>query len=169
MPLSSRYNIDRVVIRFCRALGGVCVQEEEKRDKNRSAHRFGTGAAISAEKFVLSPTPQGPFGPPALLEGEDAATYDQILARICVTVKPVDIIDEMHTADAVYSEWEVLRYHRWKRSLIQELGRELLRGFVLAGPLMNINIVLRDARARKAEELVQEYVRRQPDAVKLVQ
>jgi hypothetical protein len=162
------------------------------------------------------------FGPPALLEGEDAATYDQILARICVTVKPVDIIDEMHIADAVYSEWEVLRYHRWKRSLIQELGRELLRGFlaehldydlysehfaddlaeilednlpedqaesaqtlackcprnetdavekvrqVLAGPLMNINIVLRDARARKAEELVQEYVRRQPDAVKLV-
>jgi hypothetical protein len=36
----------------------------------------------------------------------------------------------MHIADAVYSEWEVLRYHRWKRSLIQELGRELLRGFL---------------------------------------
>jgi hypothetical protein len=33
---------------------------------------------------------------------------------------------------------------------------------------MNIDIVRHDARARKAEELVQGYVRRQPDAVKLV-
>ena len=29
------------------------------------------------------------FGPPPLLlEGEDAAAYDQLLARICVAVKP---------------------------------------------------------------------------------
>jgi transcriptional regulator of aromatic amino acid metabolism len=34
------------------------------------------------------------FGPPLLLEG-DAAAYDQLLARICEAVKPVDIIDEM--------------------------------------------------------------------------
>jgi hypothetical protein len=163
------------------------------------------------------------FGPPPLLEGEDAATYDQILAHICVAVKPVDIIDEMHIADAVYSQWEVLRYHRLKRSLIQARGLELLRSFlaehldynlylehfaddlaeilrdnlpedqadsaqtlackcarnetdavekvtqVLARiPLMNIDIVRRDARARKAEELVQEYVRREPDAVTLI-
>jgi hypothetical protein len=35
------------------------------------------------------------FGPPPLLEGEDAATYDQLLARICVAIEPVDIIDEV--------------------------------------------------------------------------
>jgi hypothetical protein len=70
------------------------------------------------------------FGPPPLLEGEDAAIYDQILAHICVAVKPVDIIDEMYIADAVHSEWEVLRYHRLKRSLIQARGLELLRGFL---------------------------------------
>jgi transcriptional regulator of aromatic amino acid metabolism len=35
------------------------------------------------------------FGPPLLLEGEDAAAYDQLLARICAAVKPVDVIDEM--------------------------------------------------------------------------
>jgi len=34
------------------------------------------------------------FGPP-LLEGEDAAAYDQLLARICAAAKPVDIIDEI--------------------------------------------------------------------------
>jgi hypothetical protein len=35
------------------------------------------------------------FGPPPLLEGEDAAAYDQLLARICAAAKPVDIIDEI--------------------------------------------------------------------------
>jgi len=35
------------------------------------------------------------FGLPPLLEGEDAAAYDQLLARICAAVKPVDIIDEI--------------------------------------------------------------------------
>jgi hypothetical protein len=39
------------------------------------------------------------FGPPPLIEGEDAAAYDQLLARICAAVKPVDIIDEIFIAD----------------------------------------------------------------------
>ena len=163
------------------------------------------------------------FGPPPLLEGEDAATYDQLLSRFCVAVEPVDIIDEMHIVDVVYLEWEVLRYRRLKWSLIQECGLKALRRFlserleydlysecfkdhlaeilgdnlpedqadsaqtlvdkcarnetdavedveqVLARiPFMNIGIVRRDARARKAEELVQEYVRREPKAVTLI-
>jgi hypothetical protein len=41
------------------------------------------------------------FGPPPLIEGEDAAAYDQLLARICAAVKPVDIIDEIFIADVV--------------------------------------------------------------------
>jgi hypothetical protein len=39
------------------------------------------------------------FGPPQLLEGEDAAAYDQLLARICAAVKPVDVIDEIFIVD----------------------------------------------------------------------
>ena len=35
------------------------------------------------------------FGPPILLEGEDAAAYDQLLAHIFAAVEPVDVIDEM--------------------------------------------------------------------------
>ena len=49
------------------------------------------------------------FGPPLLIEGEDAAAYDQLLARICAAEKPVDIIDEIFIADVVSLEWEVLR------------------------------------------------------------
>ena len=32
-----------------------------------------------------------PFGPPLLLEGEDAAAYDQLLTRICAAVNPVEL------------------------------------------------------------------------------
>ena len=59
------------------------------------------------------------FGPSPLIEGEDAAAYDQLLARICAAVKPVDIIDEMFIADVVHSEWEVVRLRRLKWSLIR--------------------------------------------------
>ena len=163
------------------------------------------------------------FGPPPLIEGEDAAAYRQLLARICAAVKPVDIIDEIFIADVVPSEWEVLRLRRLKWSLIRAGGLEALEDFLgknldyelysealcgrscgnyyramfqksrrkmrrrwrasvptmkrtvstrstefLAGVGMNMDQVLDDAKGRKAKELVQEYVRREPAAVNLV-
>ena len=39
------------------------------------------------------------FGPPPVIEGEDAAAYEQLLARICAAVKPVDIIEQIFIAD----------------------------------------------------------------------
>ena len=70
------------------------------------------------------------FGPPLLIEGEDAATYDQLLARIFAAVKPVDVIDEMFIADVVPSEWEVLRLRRLKWSLIRARGLKALEDFL---------------------------------------
>jgi hypothetical protein len=162
------------------------------------------------------------FGPPLLLEGEDATAYDELLGRICAAVKPVDIIDEMLIADIAALEWEVLRWRRLKRTLMQEAGFKVLEDF-LAGKLdddvysehvadrlteilrdevpeehadfvqtlarkcarnerhavdeinkmlacihLDMGYIRRDARARKAHELVQGYRRREPDAVTLV-
>jgi hypothetical protein len=70
------------------------------------------------------------FSQPQLLAGEDAADYDQLLARVCAVVKPVDIIDEIFIADVVSLEWEVLRWRRLKSSLIQARGREALQSFL---------------------------------------
>jgi hypothetical protein len=162
------------------------------------------------------------FGPPPVIEGEDAATYDQLLARFCATVKPVDVIYEMYTADFVSLEWEVLRYRRLKWSLIRQRVLEALRGFLkenleddlcsdyveddlaefLEGKLpedqadsaqtlarkcarnetdavekveqlladigLTIRNVWEDARARKARELVEQYERREPKALRLI-
>jgi hypothetical protein len=55
-----------------------------------------------------------PFGQPQLLENEDAAAYEELLARVYAAVKPVDIIDEMFIVDLVSLEWEVLRWRRLK-------------------------------------------------------
>ena len=69
------------------------------------------------------------FGPPPLIAGEDGAAYDELLARFCAAVKPVDIIDEMFIADIVPLEWEVLRLRRLKSSLIRARGLEALEEF----------------------------------------
>jgi hypothetical protein len=74
------------------------------------------------------------FGPPLLLEGEDAAAYDELLGRICAAVRPADVIDEMFIADIGCLEWEVLRWRRLKRTLMQETVLKALENF-LAGKL----------------------------------
>ncbi len=95
--------------------------------KNESKTEIAAPSVSKAERSAL-------FGPPLLLEGEDAAAYDQLLARICEVVKPEDVFDEMFIADVVYLEWEVLRWRRLKSSLIRARGLEALEGF-LAGQL----------------------------------
>jgi predicted Zn-dependent protease with MMP-like domain len=70
------------------------------------------------------------FGQPQVLEGEDTAAYDELLARICAAVKPADIIDEMLIAHVVSSEWDVLRLGRLKWELIRVHALEALEGFL---------------------------------------
>jgi hypothetical protein len=74
------------------------------------------------------------FGPPLLLEGEDVAACDELVGRICAAVRPADVIDEMFIADIASLEWEVLRWRRLKRTLMQEAGFKALEDF-LAGQL----------------------------------
>jgi hypothetical protein len=164
------------------------------------------------------------FGQPQILEGEDAAAYDELLARICDAIKPVDTIEEMFIADVVSLEWEVLRWRRLKWTLVQATGLNALERFlvkqleanyalheehferylaeilrnnppedqadsaemlaaecapntdeagtkldeVLRSIGLNSGTVLDDARAQKAKELLQEYGRREPETVRLV-
>jgi hypothetical protein len=52
-----------------------------------------------ARQKLQRPAFRGGRSDPPLIEGEDAAAYDQLLVRICAAVKPVDIIDEIFIAD----------------------------------------------------------------------
>jgi hypothetical protein len=117
------------------------------------------------------------FGPPPLLEGEDAAAYDALFAGVHAAVKPVDAIDEMLVADVVELEWEVLRWRRLESTLVRVYQREALKEF-LDGQLgydvyaedfeRELANTLKDNlprdQADTAEQLARAYAQNDPDA-----
>jgi hypothetical protein len=88
---------------------------------------------IRSKSITSAPSPVqrlALFGPPLLLEGEDPAVYDALLARICAAIKPADIIDEIIVNDVVVLQWEVLRWRRSKLALIRVAGLKALEDFL---------------------------------------
>jgi hypothetical protein len=125
------------------------------------------------------------FGSPVLLEGEDAATYKALRARIYAAINPVDINDKFFVDDLISLEWEVLRWRRLKWSLIKTRGYAVLRDHLsrlLDRDLSQEEIAffieecrLKEADIRKAaqkknqgEELAQRYRQHDPVAVRIV-
>jgi hypothetical protein len=70
------------------------------------------------------------FGPPFLLDGEDEAAYDELLARMCAAVKPANVIEEMFIADVVFLEWDILRWRRLRSSMLRASGHKVLEDFL---------------------------------------
>ena len=59
------------------------------------------------------------FGPAPLLPTDEAAGYDELLARISAHVKPSDPIEALYTRDIVDLTWELLRYRRYKARILE--------------------------------------------------
>jgi len=87
------------------------------------------------------------FGPPPLLVREDAANYDELLARIRAVVKPVDIFGAMFVADLAALQCDILRLNRWKSALMHvcrvEAVRKLLQVHLNRRPYMSKKIAQR--------------------------
>jgi hypothetical protein len=118
------------------------------------------------------------FGPPLLLEGEDEVAYDELRARMCAAVKPVNVIEEMFVADVLFLEWEILRWRRLKSSLLRARLLQALKGF-LNGMLdyelyretfeEDLAEILQEIVAEDwAEALARQCARNEPDAVERV-
>ena len=60
------------------------------------------------------------FGPAPILEGEDAESYNGLLARVSGEVKPTGIIEEIWIRDIVDLTWEILRWRRLRTAFISE-------------------------------------------------
>ena len=67
------------------------------------------------------------LGPPPLFEGEDAAAYDELSARIAGAVKPADIFEEIWARDIADLDWEVSRLRRLQASLMTSAAYEGLQ------------------------------------------
>jgi hypothetical protein len=111
-------NIARVGDSFCRAVVAFVSRKSKNTTKVAT-----TSVSGQAPRLAL-------FGPPLLLEGEDATAYDELLARVNAAVQPVNIIEEILINDFVFLEWEVLRGRRLKWSVMQAIGRKALQEFL---------------------------------------
>jgi hypothetical protein len=133
----------------------------------------------SNSKSKTSPSARSiPFGQPALLDGEDAAAYDELHGRMYAAVKPVDVIEEMLIADVVSLEWAVLRWRRLKLNLIRALQLEALPAFLneqFEYDLRSAHFVdsladtleenLPEDQAKSARTLAYNYIRDNADAI----
>ena len=66
-------------------------------------------------------------GEPALLLGEDARGYDELLAEVSRVLVPHDVIEDMWIRDVVDLAWDVLRLRRLKANLLRVRARDALR------------------------------------------
>ena len=116
-----------------------------------------------------------PFGPPPLLEGEDVAAYDELLARVSEGVQPNDILEEIWVRDIVDLVWETLRLRRMKAAFFSANAHESLT--VILRPLIDDDEQVdgEEIEGQKESEeaignnyLVENWARRIPAAVKKV-
>jgi hypothetical protein len=61
---------------------------------------------------------------PPLIQGESSAGYDELLARICETLQPSDVLEQIWMRDIVDLTWEVFRLRRLKASLMSAAAHE---------------------------------------------
>jgi hypothetical protein len=99
---------------------------------------------------------QLPFGPPPVIEGEDTATYDELLTRISGAIKPADILEDIWVRDLADCVWIMLRYRRLQASLITATAHNGLWS------------ALEPLAVEGLSELVQEWTRRRSSAIKQV-
>jgi hypothetical protein len=85
-----------------------------------------------------------PFlAPPPLIDGEDSASYDELLARISGTLKPADILEEIWVRDVVDLTWDVLRLRRLKVHLLRADAHQGMAELI--GPLLSWDHTFRTA------------------------
>ena len=72
--------------------------------------------------------------PPPLIEGENAAAYDELLARISGPLKPADILEEIWVRDVVDLVWDAFRLRRLKAHLLRAAAHEGMAKLI--GPLL---------------------------------
>ena len=116
-----------------------------QRSRSKRNPKSPTPARIRRSLFDFRP----------LLEGEDAAAYDELIRHIRKAVNPVDFIEEIYVADVVSSEWEVIRWRRLKFRLMQARMHEALRKFLKRHLCYD---TYREAFAEFLAEILQESV-----------
>lgn len=107
---------------------------------------------------AMAPIAVAPFGPPALLNGEDEKAYSELLLQLSSAVQPVDTIEEIWVGEIVALTWEVLRWRRLKAALLDAQAPDGLKQIL--GRLMD--------EQDDADWLAERWARGHASAVKKV-
>jgi hypothetical protein len=126
-----------------------------EQNKNKVNWREG-GIVMTHDQTTAEPARLDCFGPAPLFEGEDAAGYDELLARVSGAIKPADIIEEIWIRDIVGLTWEALRLRRARVALLA------------ANRYVGVRRVLEPLCGTEAYELSDQWVRRAGEAVAAV-
>ena len=117
--------------------------------------------AVPVERTVEAHEQPSLFGPRPLIEGEDAAAYEELHARFSATIKPKDFLEEMWVRDVVDLTWETLRMRRLKAGLLTSVTWKGLKAVLsdLVDPFEADNLskdwAARDRQAiKKVDELL---------------
>jgi hypothetical protein len=74
------------------------------------------------------------FGPPPILEGEDAGAYEALLKRLWAGIMPTNIVEQIWIHDLAALTWEILRWRKIKMDLVQagmtEALAEIIKPFI---------------------------------------
>jgi hypothetical protein len=109
------------------------------------------------------------FGPPPLIEGEDAAAYDELLVRISAAVKPADILEDIWVREIVDLVWDTFRLRRFKTSPINWVNDTLAsagrttNGIVVRTLSVNLDHVERIERMIATAETRRNVILREID------
>src|SRR5262249_39463717 len=96
------------------------------------------------------------FGPPQLIDGEDCGIYEALHERVCLSLEPADIFEEIWARDFVDLTWEVLRWRRLKSSLMT------------ASAFKGLQKVLEPFSFGKYHDLIEDWAARKPNAIEQV-
>jgi hypothetical protein len=95
------------------------------------ATRKASRTAVAAANLEAVLPNAALFGPPPLLQGEDAAAYDAMLERVAGAVAPADVLEEMWVRDVVDLTWDALRMRRLKAALLTAAAQEGLMAMLV--------------------------------------
>jgi hypothetical protein len=80
-----------------------------------------TKLAVRQKRAVEIPSAASFFGPPPLIDGENAAEYEELFDRVSATVKPKSVIEQMWVRDITDLTWEIRRMRHLKAELLKSV------------------------------------------------
>jgi hypothetical protein len=100
--------------------------------------------SLAASTNPSAPAAMALLAPPPLIAGENAESYNDLLARISGTLQPADILEEIWVRDVVDLVWDAFRLRRLKAHLLKSAAHEGMAKLI--GPLLDWNLTTQTSR-----------------------